>query len=174
VRRDRIDAVHVTTWEWDGNVARQMQRPVAGRLPAQGTSPEQRLVRRLELGRSLDATLILTDASEAERLAVSRLLGRPVSLRGSSLRVSPARLSAALSRAGIAPDLRSAVEALTGHVISHAEVASAESAERAAALASLASSRRRAVDGSPAGGRDADQTGAGAVRTAHRTGGRGA
>lgn len=101
----------------------------------------QRLVKRLELGRPLDAALVLRDASEAERLAVSRLLGRPVSLRGSSLRISPARLSAALSRAGIAPDLRSAVEALTGHVISHAEVASAESAERAVALASLTSSR---------------------------------
>jgi uncharacterized protein (TIGR02679 family) len=101
----------------------------------------QRLARRLELGRPLEASLTLGDASEAERLALSRLLGRRVSLRGSSLRVAPAQLSAALSRAGIAPDLRSAVEALAGPVTSRAEVAAAESAARAAALASLAASR---------------------------------
>jgi uncharacterized protein (TIGR02679 family) len=101
----------------------------------------QRLARRLELGRPLEATLTLDDASEAERLALSRLLGRRVSLRGSSLRVAPAQLSAALSRAGIASDLRSAVEALAGPVTSRAEVAAAESAGRAAALAALAASR---------------------------------
>ncbi len=39
VRRDGIDAVHVTTWEWDGNAARQVQRPLAGRVPAQDASP---------------------------------------------------------------------------------------------------------------------------------------
>jgi uncharacterized protein (TIGR02680 family) len=39
VRRDGIDAVHVTTWEWDGNAARQVQRPVVGQVPAQGASP---------------------------------------------------------------------------------------------------------------------------------------
>jgi uncharacterized protein (TIGR02679 family) len=101
----------------------------------------RRLARRLELGRPLEASLTLEDASEAERLALGRVLGRRVSLRGSSLRVAPAQLSAALSRAGIAPDLRSAVEALTGPVTSRAEVAAAESAGRAAALALLAASR---------------------------------
>ncbi len=101
----------------------------------------RRLVRRLELGRPLEASITLGNASEAERLALSRLLGRRVSLRGSSLRVSPAQLSAALSRAGIAPDLRSAVEALSGPVTSRAEVAAAESAGRTAALAALAASR---------------------------------
>jgi uncharacterized protein (TIGR02679 family) len=100
-----------------------------------------RLARRLELGRPLEATLTLDNASEAERLALSRLLGRRLSLRGSSLRVAPAQLSAALSRAGIVPDLRSAVEALAGPVTSRAEVAAAESAGRAAALATLAASR---------------------------------
>ncbi|HTZ28080.1 MAG TPA: TIGR02680 family protein [Streptosporangiaceae bacterium] len=39
VRRDGIDAVHVTTWEWDGKAARQVQRPLAGQVPAQGASP---------------------------------------------------------------------------------------------------------------------------------------
>jgi uncharacterized protein (TIGR02679 family) len=101
----------------------------------------RRLVRRLELGRPLEAGLTLRDASEAERLAVSRLLGRRVSLRGGSLLIAPAQLSAALSRAGIAPDLRSAVEALTGQVTSRAEVAAAESAGRAAALDTLAAGR---------------------------------
>ncbi len=101
----------------------------------------QRLVRRLELGRPLEAGFTLGNASEAERLALGRLLGRRVSLRGSSLRVAPAQLSAALSRAGIAPDLRSAVEALAGPVTARAEVAAAESAGRAAALAALAASR---------------------------------
>ena len=101
----------------------------------------QRLARRLELGRPLEASLTLPDASEAERLAVSRLLGRRVSLRGGSLRIAPTQLSAALSRAGIAPDLRSAVEALTGQVTSRAELAAAESAGRAAAVAVLAAGR---------------------------------
>jgi uncharacterized protein (TIGR02679 family) len=101
----------------------------------------QRLVRRLELGRPLEASFTLPNASEAERLALTRLLGRRVSLRGSSLRVVPVQLSAALSRAGIAPDLRSAVEALAGPVTSRGEVAAAETAGRAAALAALAASR---------------------------------
>ena len=35
VRRDGIDAVHVTTWEWDGNAARQVQHVVQDRVPAQ-------------------------------------------------------------------------------------------------------------------------------------------
>ena len=39
VRRDGIDAVHVTTWEWDGNEARQVQRPLAGRVPTQAVQP---------------------------------------------------------------------------------------------------------------------------------------
>lgn len=39
VRRDGIDAVHVTTWEWDGNVALQVERPLAGRMSAQASLP---------------------------------------------------------------------------------------------------------------------------------------
>jgi uncharacterized protein (TIGR02679 family) len=101
----------------------------------------RRLARRLELGRPLEAPLTLADATEAERLALGRLLGRPASLRGNSLRVSPALLSAALTRAGIAPDLRSAVEALVGPVTSRAEVTAAESTGRTAALAALAVGR---------------------------------
>ncbi len=105
----------------------------------------QRLVRRLELGRPLEASFTLSDASETERLALSRLLGRRVSLRGSSLRVVPGQLSAALSRAGIAPDLRSAVAALAGPVTTRAEVAAAESTGRAAALSAIAGGRHAAT-----------------------------
>ena len=36
VRRDGIDAVHVTTWEWDGNLARQVRHPAAGQVSAPG------------------------------------------------------------------------------------------------------------------------------------------
>jgi uncharacterized protein (TIGR02680 family) len=39
VRRDGIDAVHVTTWEWDGSDARQVDRIVRDRVPAQATHP---------------------------------------------------------------------------------------------------------------------------------------
>jgi uncharacterized protein (TIGR02679 family) len=100
-----------------------------------------RLAHRIALGRSLDADLTLADATEAERLAIGRLLGRPVSLRGRSLRIVPAQLSAALSRAGIAPDLRTAVEALAGPVTSRPEIADRERAVRSQLLAVLAACR---------------------------------
>ena len=52
VRRDGIDAVHVTTWEWDGVAARQVDRPVRdrdpGRVPAQAGSPADSLLPGLE------------------------------------------------------------------------------------------------------------------------------
>ena len=100
-----------------------------------------RLARRLELGRSLEADLTLADATEAERLALGRLLGRQASLRGRSLRVSPPQLSLALYRAGIAPDLRTAVETLSGPVTARPEIVAAERAERARAHEALAAGR---------------------------------
>lgn len=117
-----------------GRLSRTLGDPALARVVC-------RLARRLELGRPLEARLTLADATESERLALSRLLGRPTSLRGNTLQVSPALLSAALARAGIAPDLRSAVEVLAGPVTSRAEVTAAESAGRAAALAALAAGR---------------------------------
>jgi hypothetical protein len=39
VRRDGIDAVHVTTWEWDGSQAHQVQHTVRDRMPAQARRP---------------------------------------------------------------------------------------------------------------------------------------
>jgi len=35
VRRDGIDAVHVTTWEWNGATHRRTEREFSGRTPAQ-------------------------------------------------------------------------------------------------------------------------------------------
>jgi uncharacterized protein (TIGR02680 family) len=39
VRRDGIDAVHVTSWEWDGQRAERAERAVSGRAPAPGGPP---------------------------------------------------------------------------------------------------------------------------------------
>jgi len=118
---------------------RTLGDPALGRVVA-------RLARRLELGRPLDADLTLTDATEAERLAVGRLLGRQPSLRGRSLRVSPVHLSAALSRAGIAADLRTAIEELAGPLRLRPELLARESTERARALAVLAAGRYAGAD----------------------------
>ena len=100
-----------------------------------------RLARRLELGRRLDAPLILDAATEAERLALGRLLGRPPTRHGHSLRVWPGQLSAALRSAGIAPDLSSAVEALAGPVVSRPEAAAAERSAREAVRSVIAGGR---------------------------------
>lgn len=80
-----------------------------------GGAANERLRRRLRervlAGSTRPITLIR--ASEAERASIERLLGRPPR-RGRSLRVDPAALAATLERAGIAPDLRQALEALDG------------------------------------------------------------
>lgn len=122
----------------NARLQRTLGDPALGRVVA-------RLARRIQLGRQLDADLILTGATEAERLAVGKLLGRPVSLRGHSLRVVPAHLSAALARAGIAPDLRAAVEALAGPVTSRPEIAGHEHAARGRLRAAFAGSRHAAA-----------------------------
>jgi uncharacterized protein (TIGR02679 family) len=122
-----------------GRLRRTLGDPALSRVVA-------RLARRLELGRPLEAELTLPDATEAERLALGRLLGRQPSLRGRSLRVSPPQLSAALSRAGIAADLRTAIEALAGPVTSRPEIAAVERAARARALEALAASRHASSD----------------------------
>lgn len=43
VRRDGIDAVHVTTWEWDGSSRTMVERDYAARPPASVPSDEQAL-----------------------------------------------------------------------------------------------------------------------------------
>ncbi|TVP88291.1 MAG: TIGR02679 family protein [Thioalkalivibrio sp.] len=77
----------------------------------------ERLRRRLRerLGRGGADTLTLTRSTPQERAAVERLVGRPPR-SGSSLRVSLAEIDATLARAGIAPGLRAALEALDGPI----------------------------------------------------------
>lgn len=60
--------------------------------------------------------LTLSQASELERDAVERLIGRPPR-RGKSLSVALEGLSHALARAGVASDLRHALEALDGPLV---------------------------------------------------------
>src|SRR5207244_110134 len=74
-----------------------------------------RLRRRVELGRPLTGTVTLTAASGLQRRAAAGLLGL-VPGDGASLSVSLARLDAALRAAGVAPDLRSALDVLAGPV----------------------------------------------------------
>lgn len=87
-----------------------------------------RLRRRLERGRPLRGTVSRQQASDAERHAVARLLGRPLRA-GGSVSVPLDALERVLARAGAAPDLRTAVEALTGPV---ADVAGAAVGREAA------------------------------------------
>lgn len=93
-----------------------------------------RLVRRLALDQPLDGVLTLDDVTAAERRAIERLLGRRPG-RGSSLTVSLPGLERALRRAGLAPDLRTAVETVAGPVQGRTQRLAAEDAARETALA---------------------------------------
>src|SRR5438270_3959092 len=75
----------------------------------------QRSRRRLEYGLPLQGPIVLSRASQAQRRAVERLLGRPVS-PGVALSVRLESVLVTLVRAGAATDLRSAVEVFTGPV----------------------------------------------------------
>ena len=70
---------------------------------------------RIARGAPLDGVVTLSGATTAQRQAAGRLLGRPAG-RGSSLSVSLPAVELALRAAGLAADLRSAVETLTGAV----------------------------------------------------------
>jgi uncharacterized protein (TIGR02679 family) len=98
---------------------------------------------RLERGRPLDGTVTLEGATEAQRRAVARLLGRPVG-RGASLQVPLSAVEAVLRRAGLVPDLAAAVQALCGPVADRAAERSASEQRWAAvlAVAEQAASRR--------------------------------
>jgi len=74
-----------------------------------------RLRTRLERGRPLAGTLVLPGASEDEREAVGRLLGR-VASRGASVSVPLGEIESLLRDAGICERLSDAVAALTGPV----------------------------------------------------------
>ena len=84
----------------------------------------KRLRARYERGHSGDATFTLTPLDAAERCALEGLLGR----RGraaSSMRLSVVGLDTALSDAGVASDLRTALETLDGPITDHAAEATA-------------------------------------------------
>src|SRR5438309_5508565 len=75
----------------------------------------ERIRARIARGAPLDGVVTLSEATQAQRHAVGRLLGRPVG-HGSSLSVPLSAVEAVLCSAGLAADLRSAVEALGGAV----------------------------------------------------------
>ncbi|HEX8859488.1 MAG TPA: TIGR02679 domain-containing protein, partial [Actinomycetes bacterium] len=59
---------------------------------------------RLERGLPLEGIVALDRATEAQRRAIARLLGRPAG-RGASLHVPLAAVDTVLRRGGLAPDL---------------------------------------------------------------------
>jgi uncharacterized protein (TIGR02679 family) len=96
-----------------------------------------RVRRRLELGRPLVGTVTLTHASQEQRRAVERLLGRRAGA-GASLTVSLAEIDATLRTSGAAPDgLAAAVRLLLGEVPDRTAQAAAEAARWSAAHAPL-------------------------------------
>lgn len=96
----------------------------------------ERVSKRVARGKPLAGTVTLSGATEAQRAAVARLLGRfPGS--GSSVSVPLEVLEEALQEAEVAPDLRSAVEVLTGPLRDLVDERATEGAARAALLAGL-------------------------------------
>jgi uncharacterized protein (TIGR02679 family) len=98
----------------------------------------ERVRGRLEHGRPLVGTVILAEATPAQRRAVEALLGRSPG-SGRSLTVSLGDVDAVIRRGGLHPDgLGAAVVALTGPVVVLADVRTELGAAWAAALAPLA------------------------------------
>lgn len=100
---------------------------------------------RLERGAALDGTVTLTQATPAQRQAVSRLLGRRIG-QSASVSVPLPALDRALRDAGLATDLRAAVEALTGPICERDAVRAAEEEQRALALKAARSGRHAGSD----------------------------
>ena len=98
----------------------------------------ERVHRRVEQGRPLTGMVTLAAATGPQRRAVAGLLGRAPG-GGTSLSVSLDRLAAELADAGVAPDLRAAVEVLTGPMRDLPGERASEQEQRAAMLAALAS-----------------------------------
>src|SRR6266508_5666130 len=89
---------------------------------------------RLERGLPLEGIVALDPATEVQRRAVARLLGRPAG-RGASLHVPLAAVDTVVRRGGLAPDLAAAVEALGGPIVDRTATREAAEAAWAAALA---------------------------------------
>ena len=85
----------------------------------------QRIRARLERGQPLAGSVTLHHPTDAQRQALERLLGRRPG-RGTSISVDLRDLEAVVAHAGVAPDLPTAIVALTGPLTDRA-------AERAAA-----------------------------------------
>lgn len=85
------------------------------------------LQRRAEFGKPLTGRLNLTQASEEERSLLNGLLGRKPT-RGDSISFELEELEARLRGAGIASDLRAAVEALSGPLVDRRAAAESVSA----------------------------------------------
>jgi uncharacterized protein (TIGR02679 family) len=94
----------------------------------------ERVRARIERGLPLDGSVTLEGATEGQRRAVARLLGRPAG-RGVSLSVPLPAVEAVLRGAGLACDLGTAVEALAGPVTDRAAERSAAERHWSAVLA---------------------------------------
>jgi uncharacterized protein (TIGR02679 family) len=100
---------------------------------------------RIERGRPLTGTVTRSPADAGERAAVARLLGRSVG-RGTGLSLRLEDLDAEISDAGIAPDLRAAVEVLTGPLRDLPGEQTGEQAQIDAMAAVLRSGPHRGAD----------------------------
>jgi uncharacterized protein (TIGR02679 family) len=102
----------------------------------------QRCRARIEQGRALTGEVTRANATAGERTAVARLLGRPVG-SGASLSVRLETLDREIARSGMAPDLRTAVETLTGPLIVRPAVQAAEHEVIASLVAAMSSGPHR-------------------------------
>jgi uncharacterized protein (TIGR02679 family) len=92
----------------------------------------ERLGSRVRHGRPLTGVVRLSPATAAQQRAAGRLLGRPG--RGVSVSVPLAELEAELVDAGVAPDLQTAIEVLTGPLADLAAGRADDAARREAML----------------------------------------
>ncbi|GAA2124879.1 TIGR02679 family protein [Streptomyces synnematoformans] len=117
---------------------RTLGDPALGRLVAA-------LARRVELGRPLTGTLVLRHPAADELHAIRALLGSGRAGGGGhssgSVTIPLRKLAATLADAAVAPDLHTAVQALTGRITPRTERISAEEAARDTATAVLAAGR---------------------------------
>jgi uncharacterized protein (TIGR02679 family) len=100
----------------------------------------ERIRGRLERGEPIDGTVTLVGATQAQRRAAARLLGRNAG-RGSTLSVSLPAVALELYRAAAAPNLQAAVEALGGPVRDLAAERAADLRRWGDALSSVRASR---------------------------------
>lgn len=96
----------------------------------------ERVRQRVERGTPLRGAVILSHVQPEQRAAIADLLGRPMG-GGGSLSVSLEQLDEELGSAGIAPDLRTAVEVLTGPLADLVDDHAGGREQREAMLAAL-------------------------------------